>query len=147
MGYTRYDSIEAYAAAVEQAVHDTMRTDIANEAAIALQDAVETYVYDAYDPIFNHRRMEAGGLIDKHTYSPTYTPESMELKIEVQTQWQNIGFREIDQRGTYDELSEAIEKNDIYHAPPRPFAEHAEKEYGERRFERDLRSGLIKRGL
>ena len=45
MGYTRYDSIEAYMMAIDQAINDTMQTDITAKAQEAMQQSMDEHVY------------------------------------------------------------------------------------------------------
>ena len=140
-------SVAEYEAALNRAIDDAMESDIANNAVIAMQDSIEDNVYDAYDPEFNHRRMEAGGLIAKANLTPTYIPGSKTLIIEATAPWQNIGFKTTTGTGIYDgDLSDVIEQKGMYGAPARPFAWFAEDEYG-KKFPKELKSSLAKRGF
>ena len=146
--YTKYGDLAEYRAALKRAVDDAMDNEIAYNAVLAMQDAIEDLVYDAYDPEFNVRRMEAGGLIAKANLVPTYIPGTGTLIIEAVAPWQNRGFRHIDGRGTYGgDLSDVIEHSQIYGAPARPFAMIAEDKYGRSKFAKDLKSALVRRGF
>lgn len=147
MGYHQFNSVAEYRIALENAINDAMDNEIAYNAVLAMQDSIESNVYDAYDPKYNRRRMEGGGLIAKANLTPTYIPISKTLIIEAIAPWQNIGFITTHGMGTYGgDLSDVIENSGMYGAPPRPFAWFAEDAYS-KRFARDLQHALIKRGL
>ena len=149
MGYHTYNSVAEYRAALDRAIDDTMENDMAYQAVLAMQDAIEEFVYDAYpDPEFNGRRMEAGGLIAKANLVPTYIPARKTLKIEALAPWRNMGFVKTTGTGTpKKDLSEVIEQSGMYGADPRPFAWAAEAQCERPQFAKDFQHGIIKRGF
>ena len=144
-----FNSVLEYRIALEKAITDTMINEVAEHAKEALQESMEENVYSVYWPEFFNRRMEAGGLKDKANMTEDYysSGDYRTLEISATAPWQSLGFKTIDGRGTYGgDLSDVIENDGMYGAPPRPFTKPAEERY-EKRFDRDLQHGIIKRGL
>lgn len=148
MGYNKFNSIEEYRRAINSTIDHVMETYVADKAREAMQKSADEYIYDR-EPIFDHRRGNAGGLRAKYNMSPTYLPATKTLIVEAVAEWQNLGnFRYIDGRGTYGgDLSDVIENDGLYSMEATHFAEHAEEEYGKKQFAKDLQHGLVTRGL
>lgn len=140
MGKT-YEEIEQYETDIDLAIDTAMEGIVTENAKVAIQDSVASHVY-SYNPIFLSRWNTSGGLRDTSTMRDDYDSGSKTLTITMETEWQNRGFRYIDGRGTYDDLADAVENNQIYNAPPRKFMKPAEDEYSHGQFEADLMSVL-----
>lgn len=141
-----FKEVEEIETAIDNAINNAMETVVTEHAKDAIVESEESNVY-SYDPIFLNRRMESGGLKDRSTMRDSYDIGSKTLTITMETDWQNIGFRYIDGRGAYDDLADAIENNNIYNAPPRPFMQQAEDDYAKNQFESDIMDALTSAGL
>lgn len=132
--------------AIENAMQDT-NGRIQKNAKKEIVDTAENFVYRTYPPKFLSRRYGAGGILDPDSYrSERYSDTAIirknaskgfTLHIYADAQWQQLfgGSPEANP----DTLTEAIEKNGLYGADPRPYMEHAETNYGySGDFERDL---------
>ena len=139
-----FEEVDQFEIAMENAIDMAMETVVTEGAKDAIADSVYSNVY-SYNPIFLSRRNTGGGLPDRNTMQESYDAPSKTLTIKMETEWQNLGFRYIDGRGTGgNDLSDVVENNNIYNAPPRPFMQPAEDDYASNRFEADLMSALNK---
>lgn len=129
-----YNETYEIEAAIKEKLEAIMTNAIKVEASEAISEAVVSEVY-SYSPIYRGRedtiaspRMRMNGLADVTTYKANYHPEDQELIIEVKTDWQNVGFRRTTGVGTGgNDLADVVEKNQMYHAPARPFIRRAEE--------------------
>lgn len=121
-----YNKISEIEIAIKRELPLVMEDEVKEQVENAIKWA--TSVVYSYNPIYYNRRMSSGGLSDPNTYEANYYPSEQELIIDIKTPWQNVGFRRTTGEGTGDnELADVIEKNRIYHAPPRPFLRQAEE--------------------
>ena len=146
----RFYSFEDYDKALDKAIGKAMQNPegkIQKNAKQEITDCAENFVYRTYSPKFWSRRYGEGGILDVESYrSSQYSDNAIitknaskgfTLHIYADAQWQQLfgGSPE----GNPDTLTEAIEKNGLYGAQPRPYMEHAETNYGYGgQFEKDL---------
>lgn len=156
----RFFSFEDYDKALDKAIAQAMNGENSrvqvNARAVIVKNAEER-VYNTYpNPgIEWSRRYNHNGILDPSTYrsqSSTYAHHSRTLDatllgnygsgkgfttyISAETEWQQrFGGSSKDNPNS---LVYAIEENGLYHAPPRPYMDHAESEYAEKYFEKDL---------
>lgn len=151
MAYNDFSSVAAYRLALNGAIDSAMQSEILEEVITIVHDTIDENVYDygVYLPEFHNRRQEAGGLSDKANLSPTYMSEIKTLDIEATAPWQNLGtMRSQGGVGTYGgDLSDVVEHDGMYGAPPRPFVEKAEAKLSKDSFARKLRHAIISRGF
>lgn len=100
-------------------------------------------VYDAYEPKFESRYGDFGGIMDKGYMIENYDPSTKTLTIRQNTPWQHL------RGGAYPmaNLNDVIEHKGIYGAQPRPYIEEAEQSYASQQFEIDLSVALADLGL
>ena len=153
MAYHTFNSIAEYRMAIDRAIDEAMEDEVLNRVQLEMMDSIEQNVYGAYSPEYTGRpgtikspRRVHGGLKDRANLFGNYTPGTKTLTVEAIADWQNVGFRTTTGDGTYGELSEVIEQEGMYGAPPRPFAWFAEEEC-KKKIPNVLRSALIRRGL
>lgn len=158
MGRTFY-SFEEYDKELDKAIGRSMQNPhgkIQKNAKQEITDCAEAFVYRTYQPEFLSRRYGAGGILDPASYrSSEYSDTAIitknaskgfTLHIYADAEWQQIFGG--DPHGNPDTLTEAIERNGLYGAPPRPYMEHAETNYGYGGgFEKDLVSELEYNGF
>ena len=147
--YHDFDSVAAYRAALDLAIDSAMQGEVLIDVIDIVHDTIDENVYYSYFPEFHNRRMEAGGLSDKANLSPDYIAGSKTLHIQATAPWQNLGnFHYKDGRGIYNkDLSYVIERKGLYNAPPRPFAQDAEKKLQSGIIDKALQHAIIIRGL
>lgn len=144
--------------ALNLAIDDVMEKEVLNEVKNAMQDAVQKYVYDAYEPTEYVRRGEVpnpkgtGGLKDpdvmEHIYSSaTKTLEVWDAAKPVgEALYESVPLREIIRRGYhYDWERSGIAQMQPY---PREFQEWAQHQIDtEQKVETQLVKGLKRRGF
>lgn len=136
--------IAAFSARLDAAIDSAMQGPVLDGAKEAIQRAAMTYVYSAYSPKFNSRRMSGGGLASPDTKPHTYADKT--LVIRDATRWQHR------RGGAYpgDELAEAVAAgNGRYYfdrAGARSFMPEAERDFGPE-FERIIAGALRAAGF
>lgn len=134
--------------ALDHAIDAAMQGTITEKAKDAIAESVEeeVYSYPSRFPSeewgFDGRLYASGGLQDKSLMIDSYDSGSKTLEIEMQVPWQHL------KGGDYpsNDLSDVVEHNQIYGAPPREFAKPAEKKY-KPQFEEDLENELKSNGF
>lgn len=71
-----------FTAKLNTAVQSAMEGPVADTAKAFLADAVETEVYDVYDPVYYERKKNEGGLSDIDNMEATYDAANMTLEVE-----------------------------------------------------------------
>ena len=143
-----FDNCDEFLIALNHAIDAAMQGRITEKAKDAIAEAVEEHVYSYPTRFpeeewgFDGRLYDAGGLQDRSLMIDSYDSGSKTLEIEMQVPWQHL------KGGTYpsNDLSDVVENNQIYGAPPRKFAEPAEEKY-EPQFEKDLTAELKSNGF
>lgn len=144
MGLVFYD-VETYEAALNMAIQFSLGDGnlldaVKNEVADVVQGAV-----DSYSPQFYSRRGKGGGgVADPSNMTELVAPESLTLYLTAG--WQNKGFRYIDGRGAYTDLSDALESSQIYSRSPVAYVDNA-TEVAAQTVERELPGALVGRGF
>lgn len=84
----------AYLARLYTAAYDTLNTDVADVIKEEMSRHVHGDVYDAYTPVVDERRKDAGGLSDVRNFSAQVKVETgseMELQVKNETPFQTGG--------------------------------------------------------
>ena len=139
-----FASVEELSAYIDSTVDSIMQNEIAKGLKKAVKEKAKKNVYDSYDPIFMSRDYEYGGILDE-SFMYTYYSRP-ELTLEHIVAWQQLGFRKTNGRQPGD-LVDTIEKNGLYHAPPRPYMEEAGDSYVAEKADDDMQKALNKAGL
>lgn len=132
--------IAAFVMRLENAIHRTMETHVADTAKSAMQLAVEDVVYDAYEPQGYQRKGRHGGLADTENMETAYDRDTMTLVLK------NVRTDEI----TGKDVAHTVETGqgyDYYSLPPRRFYEATEEMLGSGTFEHALTTGLRMAGF
>lgn len=74
-----FDNLNDLFRYIENQTHDTMKNEVADTAKSALSEAVQTGVYDVYEPLYYVRRGTDGGLSDKSNYTVHETQSGIEI--------------------------------------------------------------------
>ena len=170
MGRVFY-SFEEYDAALDQALAEAMNSPegrVQTNAREEITKMAETFVYDLYPvPFYLSRRNGEGGILDPKSYTSrnstaahrvggtnisvsgnTGTGKGFTIYISSEAQWQQkFGGSAANNPNT---LTDALEKNGIYHHEPfyKSYMELAETNYGtDQRLGRDVVAELEARGL
>ena len=166
-----FNSFEEYDKALDNAVAEAMNGENSrvqvNARAVAIKNAEER-VYNTYpEPGMPwSRRYNHNGILDPSTYKSRSSFEASRIRRDINNSQSGVvgkggkgfmtyirGEAEWQQRfggeasHNRDFLVWAIEENGLYHAPPRPYMEHAEAEYGEKYFAKDLVLELEENGF
>lgn len=83
-----------YLARLHSAVYDTLNTDVADVIKEEMSRRVHEDVYDAYEPVVDRRRGDAGGLSDVRNYTERVKVSGggeMELQVKNETPFQTGG--------------------------------------------------------
>lgn len=140
-----FETIDDYESALQLAIHGAMEGSVTENAMQAIADSVESHVYsyptDAY--FEERRRHEFGGHQDEWLMLDEYNAATFTLTIKMKVPWQHLWG------GPYPsaDLSDVIEQNGMYGAPPRKFMKPAEDEYASKQFRNDLIMALKSAGL
>lgn len=117
----------SYLARLHSAVYDTLNTDVADAIEEELSKHIREDVYDAYEPMIDRRREDAGGLSDVRNYSAQIKSDAggMELQIKNETPFQTGGAT---QSGMT--LSEVVQSGaENFHMPfPREYVERTQED-------------------
>lgn len=141
-----FASVEELSAYIDSTVDSIMQNEIAKGLKKAVKEKAKDNVY-SYPAKYVDRRNGDGGILDESLMNITYSRPVLTLDQD-SVPWQNRGhFRYIDGRGTYDKLVDAIEKKQIYGAPPRPYLEEAGDSYVSEKADSDMQKALNKAGL
>ena len=84
----------AYLARLYTAAYDTLNTDVADVIKEEMGSHVRDDVYDAYEPVVDRRREDAGGLSDVRNYTEQIKVSGggeMELQVKNETPFQTGG--------------------------------------------------------
>lgn len=139
--------IAAFEARLNNAIHFVMQADVAEATKQAISDAVESEVYQGYEPEFYSRRNGIGGLKDPAFMSQSYDAQTMTLEVSDTAPWQQLYGGRVPE--SY--LAEAVESGDArFHmdkAGPRKFHEAAQRTMDNGEFEKTLNAGLIAHGF
>ena len=138
-----FNSVEAYSAALDKAVDACFKGRLIGLVKHEIQEAVSPVIL-GYEPEFYSRRMLDGGLLDTANMDDSYGGKTLE--VEMVADWQNIGFKMIDGRGTYDDLSDVIENSGMYGRPATPYVQIAEDAVV-KMLEAELPAALISKGF
>lgn len=125
-----YNDFQDFLNALDNAIGDTMLNGVDEYIKSEIQIAEEEKVY-SYNPKFNSRRRADGGIQDRNNMETSYDDLSHTLTVTVNAPWQNVlrGGKTVTNIGAWlpNDLTDVIEKNGMYGAPPRPFTEEAEE--------------------
>lgn len=143
-----FDNCDEFLIALDRAIDAAMEGAIAEKAKDAIAESVEDNVYSYTSRFpeelwgFDGRLYDSGGLQDRSLMVDSYDSGSKTLEIEMQVPWQHL------KGGNYpsSDLSDVVENNQIYNAPPREFAKPAEDKY-KPQFEKDLTNELKSNGF
>ena len=142
-----HEDILMFRVRLNAAIDNAMQTDVAEAAKRRLADTAQELVYDAYEPAFNDRWYNQGGVLDttENVMETNYNPADLELEIVDNPQWHT----EDDEIAAGIPLVEAIERGvQMGGAGPRPFVAEAEHRFaasGE--FSAALMAGLRRKGF
>lgn len=152
MGRIFYD-VESYSTALDIEIAESMRDPegtVQRGARKAIKESADENVYYAYTPKFLSRRGESfssaygggGGIIADNNIISISTEKGFTVTLIDAAPWQHL------YGGSYptSDLTDVIEKNGMYGAPPRPFMQEAEDKYGDQ-FGDDLVSELELKGF
>lgn len=136
------DELAKISAKLDADIGTVMTTIVADQAKWTLQRAVETEVYEKYDPLVYRRKGDEGGLADKDLMEARYDPA--EMLLEVQSIREDGGrlIAPIVESGK----GYTFESKGAAYMKPRPFHSVAEEMLGEGPFEKALAGGLYKLG-
>lgn len=116
--------IAMFTAKLNGAIQTAMEGVVADTAKAFLSDAVETEVYDKYDPTFYERKGYQGGLADPANMEARYDPASMTLEVEDVRQDEETGR-------LVAPIVESGRGYDYFSPGARPFHEVAERNIAE----------------
>lgn len=74
-----FDDINSLLSYIERQVQDTMKTDVAQTVKQTMSKAVNSTVYNTYEPRYYKRRMSNGGLSDDENYTVTEIENGIEI--------------------------------------------------------------------
>ena len=74
-----FDNLNSLFSYIERQVQETMKTDVADAVKRTMSRAVNTSVYDVYQPKRYKRRKDNGGLSDMDNYLVTEIPSGIEI--------------------------------------------------------------------
>ncbi|MBP0983188.1 MAG: hypothetical protein J6A19_05620 [Oscillospiraceae bacterium] len=74
-----FDNLNDLFRHIEQQAQDVMRNEVADTAKECMSNAVQSDVYDVYDPVWYSRRRNNGGLSDKNNYTASEIPNGIEI--------------------------------------------------------------------
>ena len=127
---------------LDAAISSALSLEVAEAVRGAVRDAAESEVYQAYEPLFESRRRENGGLTDPD--NTVVTVAGTTLMAENVTGLQNLWGG-----GDSSPLAPIIEDGvEAYHMPfPRPFMAYAQELLENGRAQEALRRGLARQGI
>ena len=140
------DFAAQFSADLDRAIQYAMENDVASAVRVSLAEAVETEVYDAYDPhMYIRRGPMDGGLQDQ-------SPDNMEATYDPQTRTLEVQDMSRDEK-TGRLVAPVVESGEGYRFPwdgqrPRPFHKRAQEIVVESGwFESALQAGLKAAGF
>lgn len=126
------------------AIENALEHEVADEARLAIRDAAEERVYEAYKPRFYSRRKEDGGLIDPDNIICHVSGDT--LTIDNVTGLQNLWNGE-DTSLLTPIVEEGVPAYNMQKAGPRPFMDYAKELLLDGRADAALRRGLERQGI
>ena len=138
-----FKTIQAFENALDRAIDSVMQGRVADGVKEQIATSVQEDVYDVYDPKFYSRFGSDGGMKDKSFMTDHYDAGTKTLTVEHEPLWQHL------RGGAYptSDLSEVVQNNQIYGAPPRKYIDEAENTYAKSAFQIDLEVGLREKGF
>lgn len=143
-----WPELDAFVAALGDAINVTLEGEVAEGAKAAISEAVQTEVYDAYSPTeYDRRGLQGGGLADTSVMIARLDPFAHELTVTDESRDNDSGrlIAPVVESGQgYEWGNSEI----AYCRMPRPFHEVAEERFAESgEFEEALARGLEKQGF
>lgn len=74
-----FDNLNSLFSYIERQVQETMKTDVAQTVKQTMSKAVNSAVYNTYEPRYYKRRMSNGGLSDDENYSVTEIEKGIDI--------------------------------------------------------------------
>lgn len=141
-----FKTIQAFENALDRAIDSVMQGRVVDGVRDQIATSVQEDVYDVYDPKFYSRRAGNGGMKSKSKKNmevTSYDSSTKTLTITHKVDWQQL------KGGTppSNDLTEVIQNNQVYGAPPRQYIDEAENTYAKSAFEIDLELGLREKGF
>ena len=75
----KFDDLDDLFRYIEKQTQDVMKKEVADKAKQAMSEAVQSSVYDVYDPKYYTRRGKNGGLSDTNNYDVYEIPDGIEV--------------------------------------------------------------------